>query len=924
MKIIHFFFWGRGVNGASLKSPPINKTPLLFLILFIGFAGLPVTTFAAQVITVNTIADENDYTTTSGNCSLREAIRVAKNTGGDATDCPIVGSSGDYEVHIPTAYSPLTLSSEIEITGGTFSIIGQGTTADDVIVQAATTKPTSNNSQRVFKISGGATIKIEKLTVRYGSDSIGGGINNTGATLTLENAKVIDNYAGNHGGGIYNLSSAVLNVNNSTIANNFANKNGGGIRNSASTVNISNNTQITGNVSTLCGGGVASNNANVTVMSSNLTANLYKSLPNDLVANIIIANPAVVSTDSTITAAYADCKMSALAQIDGYAKANNAEPLTIEELKDALTDDSPVEDDNLSGYQEKVEEAPNIPDEATLIALVGEVNNGVTALNNYITDHVANPLTDTELKAELAKAGIKNVVDANLDAYRTALEDGGADGDTVAKLQAIVDNTNLQKIKDFAGGSGDLAIEQLTGTDKLTGVRPDLLEKYKEAIQAAGSGGITDWAALQTIIDQVNAANPTSSSSSNTTNTNTPIAAIPAPQPDYYQLYVASPNGHVTGDKTDIEGKSIDCNQGNGQCTGLFKRGQVVTLTTKAPTGLLFDSWGGSTDCEDGKVVMNNTRRCIAHFYGDPNYVPPEDNTNSNAGNTDSGNSNTDSTGSPINTTTNAYVDSFSIRAKIQGKNTCYQDTPKDPNNVIVAGFILAGDGTENVLIHGLNLEQNVNPKLIVRQTVLDNNGILQGVPIAKNDAWELAPRAIEIPAPYKPETQTDAALLLNLNPGVYTVTMCMSPNSKINEGIGIVTITLLDNKLTLSNVSGRGYVSGGANDAITGFVIYGNNGRKTARIKSYALDQAAMIDSAIEIGRIYFDPQLNQITGSRLNNVSSWRNESSVNNLPLENELADTDAATSMSFEPGSYTTILSSENGTQGLGLISIEFID
>jgi hypothetical protein len=60
------------------------------------------------------------------------------------------------------------------------------------------------------------------------------------------------------------------------------------------------------------------------------------------------------------------------------------------------------------------------------------------------------------------------------------------------------------------------------------------------------------------------------------------------------------------------------------------------------------------------------------------------------------------------------------------------------------------------------------------------------------------------------------------------------------------------------------------------------------------------------------------------LKNVSSWRDESSIRDLPLETELHDTDAAISMSFDPGSYTTILSSENGVPGLGIISIEFID
>jgi hypothetical protein len=939
MNTTYIFQWGREVK----QKPPIPlfQIPLLALIVFIAFVGVSVPSVSwAATITVDTVSD----TSTASNCTLKMAIKAATDdasfseTSGctkgdnanDGGDIIVLSEVGNYTIANQQISSKVTIKSS------------PSGSSSDTFIQAADSL--ANSSDRVFFVQGTGDLTLEGVTVRYGKakdtssiqTQLGGGIyNQNNGKLTLKNCIVIGNTAV-HGGGIYN--NGTLTLDNTTISDNLADGgNGGGIRNKPSgspgTVIIQNKSVIQKNTSTLCGGGITSSNTSITIQgNSSVTDNLYKSMPNDIVANINVNDTSVVSSDSNAGVVYGTCEAAALAQIDGYAKKNDASQLTMDELKDATPNasgDSTPKEENLDGYKEKVEEASAIPDESTLNNLVKSVNNGTSKIADFIDDDTTNSLTDEELLAELKKAGLKNIVDANVDKYRAALTDGGltkADGDTVAELQTIIDTTNLEKIKSYAGGTGDLTIAQLQ-VSNLTNVNPALLDEYKKAISGATIRNYPDgWEDLQAIIDAVNAANPSSSGNTNSNtgdNTNSGSGfGTPPPQPDYYRLNIASPNGRVTSDKKDIEGNAIDCDKGNGHCGGLFKRGTTIKLTATAPTGLIFDSWDGSSDCSDGKVTMNNTRNCKALFYGDPNYVPPEeddDTTNTDNGTADAGTGDTGTgTSNPV------YVDSFSIRAKIQGKNACYQDANPHPNDVVVAGFILQGAGTEQVLIRALDLEQDVNPKILVKQTILGADGLLRGVPVAKNDAWELNPRSTEIPEYLTPDKQTDAALLLDLSAGAYTVTTCMSPNSKVDTGVGQVSITLLQNNLQFTNVSGRGYVSGGANDAITGFTVYGVNGNKTAYIKGRALGETpeTFIDSAIEIGRIYFDPQINQVTGSRLKNVSNWLEEPSINTLPLGNELADTDAAASMNFGVGSYTTILSSENGTAGLGIISIEF--
>lgn len=964
MNTAYTLLWGREGRQKPPVPLPLFQFPFLALILFIAFVGasVPTTSFAAKSIAV---------TPTNG-CTIDNAVTTVinnSNTGG----CTISGTTGDYEISISDGTYE---TKDLEITA---DVTINGTSKTGTIIQYPTGDTTV---KRVLKITSGATVNINNVTIQNGTS--GNLYVDNSSTLNLTDAEVLNGSGTDNGGGLKNFGTSVLTnvtltsnsttgnlgsgggiytsgsltLDNVSITDNSTDRKGGGVFVFSGSIDVKNSSKIEGNTSQLCGAGIQTKSSDVTIANSTLQNNLYKgSSPSDLVSSGSLSigdGSGGEKIQNSYIGAYIDsCYKSVFLLIDDFVEdTTDSVDITKDDLEDALGTGSSatIEEDNMDGYKERIKNELNNDLSASVVKndnttvtgssdtefkaaqtelenLVNSVNNGTSKIADFIDNDTTNSLTDEQLLAELKKAGLKNIVDANVDKYRAALTDGSltkTDGDTVAELQVIIDTTNLEKIQSFAGGSGDLVIEQLTGTDKLTGVDPNKLDEYKAAIKQAGSAGIGSWEALQAIINQVNNSNTNTSDSTSSSGG----FGTPPPQPDYYQLNIASPNGRVTSDKKDINGNAIDCNKGSGYCGGLFKRGTTIKLTATAPTGLIFDSWDGSPDCLDGKVTMNNSRNCKALFYGDPDYVPPEeedDTTGSDgAGTGDTGTG--DATTGTGGTTNPVYVDSFSIRAKIQGKNACYQDANPHPNDVVVAGFILQGAGTEQVLIRALDLEQDVNPKIIVKQTILGADGLLRGVNVAKNDAWELNPRSTDIPDYYKPDRQTDAALLLDLPAGAYTVTMCMSPNSKADSGVALVSVTLLDNALTFSNVSGRGYVSGGANDAITGFTVYGADGRKTARIKGHALGETAetQIDSAIEVGRIYFDPQINQVTGSRLKNVSNWREEPSINDLPLDNELADTDAAVSMSFDPGSYTMILSSENGVPGLGITYIEFMD
>ena len=81
----------------------------------------------------------------------------------------------------------------------------------------------------------------------------------------------------------------------------------------------------------------------------------------------------------------------------------------------------------------------------------------------------------------------------------------------------------------------------------------------------------------------------------------------------------------------------------------------------------------------------------------------------------------------------------------------------------IIAGFIIKGEGLQKVVIRGTAVDTGVDPQLIIQK-------LGDAEVIAKNDNWLDSPRASEIPAHLQLNKKTDAALLLSLPEGAYTV----------------------------------------------------------------------------------------------------------------------------------------------------------
>ena len=232
--------------------PILPLTGLLSLLLCVATVR---PAFAASFVVTKT-ADTNDGTC-NADCSLREAITAANAAG-----------TADGITFAAGANGTITLGSALPVlaNNGTLTITGNG---------AANTSVSGNNAVRVFEVAPGATVTISGVTITQGTaEGNGGGIYNDQGTLTVISSRISGNSAtgnGQGGGAIFNYTAnANLTVINSLLTGNTSGSRGGGISNTGGTVTVSSTTISANDAST--GGGISGSgtmNLNNSIVAGN-------------------------------------------------------------------------------------------------------------------------------------------------------------------------------------------------------------------------------------------------------------------------------------------------------------------------------------------------------------------------------------------------------------------------------------------------------------------------------------------------------------------------------------------------------------------------------------------------------------------------------------------------------------------------------
>jgi hypothetical protein len=141
-------------------------------------------------------------------------------------------------------------------------------------------------------------------------------------------------------------------------------------------------------------------------------------------------------------------------------------------------------------------------------------------------------------------------------------------------------------------------------------------------------------------------------------------------------------------------------------------------------------------------------------------------------------------------------------------------------DNVGIAGFIVVGSGSDNVLLRGLGPSLSVNGTPVNGRLsdptleLHDKTGNL----IAFNDNWQDSQASEVQSTGLPPSDQREAAMVKTLNTGAYTAVLRGKNDS---SGIGLVeAYDLIKSPIVqLANISTRGFVQTGDNVMIGGFI---------------------------------------------------------------------------------------------------------
>lgn len=552
-------------------------------------------------------------------------------------------------------------------------------------------------------------------------------------------------------------------------------------------------------------------------------------------------------------------------------------------------------------------------------------NGGAIANNGNLTV-VASDITGNSADGD--GGGIYNG-NGNLDVENTTITQNTADGNGggiasdggTTKLEGneIAENT-ADKDNDGSGNGGGIYLGPNTTAQLIDnsvhentgGEAPDVSGDFQGNLNNTinDPNGWTETAIVE--------PTPTTSSSNDTQESSTGFGP-PPPQPNYYLLSVGTPNGHVVSSPA-----GIDCDQGEGQCQAFFKRGSKITLVTKAPAGLEFSHWGGHPDCANGNLIMTDMKSCMAYFYGIPGYVSPtpqtpntdqgtassngttSNSTNGTASNSGTGSNHTNNGGNSTNnsgTGNHVFFDNMSGRA-----------IPRGGKDNIFGGFTITGTGKQRVVVKGVaeivapgitagmseKMATDVDPIIIVQTADT-------GEFIAENDNWQTDSRAAEIPVHLQPHRPSDAALVLDLPAGVYSVMVKTQKPSFTS--VKINTVYTANSDTYLSDISTRGMIQGGNANIITGLII--SSPRKVL-VTGIALEE--QVDPVIDV---YELP-----TFRHLGQNDNWAENPAISPIKMK-WIEDKNAALILDLDPGRYLFILSSTT-QNGVGLIDISTIE
>jgi hypothetical protein len=244
-------------------------------------------------------------------------------------------------------------------------------------------------------------------------------------------------------------------------------------------------------------------------------------------------------------------------------------------------------------------------------------------------------------------------------------------------------------------------------------------------------------------------------------------------------------------------------------------------------------------------------------------------------------------------------------------------------DRVMIGGFIITGSGSKRVVLRGLGPSlSNFGVPDVLADPVLELRDASGGL-LLTNDNWQdnATDQGSQLVAlGLAPQYSNEAAFVASLPSGDSYTAILTGKNG--GTGVGLVEVYDTDNSADsqLANISTRGFVQGGDNVMIGGFIL-GDSSLGT----SVVVRGIGPSLSQFGLSNVLADPilELRDSNGMLLVRNDNWQDDSvsaghlATRGLAPQNPL---ESGIFASLPAGAFTAVLVGKNGGSGIGLVEI----
>jgi hypothetical protein len=237
----------------------------------------------------------------------------------------------------------------------------------------------------------------------------------------------------------------------------------------------------------------------------------------------------------------------------------------------------------------------------------------------------------------------------------------------------------------------------------------------------------------------------------------------------------------------------------------------------------------------------------------------------------------------------------------------------------MIGGFIITGNSPKKIAVRSLGpilagfgiTDFLADPFLELRSS--------SGALLQSNDNWKDTQQTEIENIGLAPNDDRESVIVTTLNPGAYTALLTGKGGT---TGVGLVEIYNVNpgGDSQLANISTRGFVQGGNNVLIAGFILGSDTGADRIAIRGLGPSL-----SQFGLNPLLADPtlELHDNNGATLITNDDWETDPvSAANLILFNLAPSNpkEAAIFTSLPPGTFTAILAGKNGGIGIGIVEV----